>query len=66
MSKTFVVKYSNLPDSFRYAPYFVVLSSSEEKLINGIYSAYGKPLVMWECDNQTDARYWAEYLRSRV
>lgn len=63
---SWVVKYSNLPNVLDYAPYFIIGSSTEEDIINGLYSAFGKPLAMWECADVEDALQWMDYLRSRV
>lgn len=65
MQGVYVVKYSNLPDMFAFAPYFIVVGFSEEELIDGVYSVYGKPLIMWDCDNVPDARKWIKYLQEQ-
>lgn len=65
MLNIFVVKFSDLPAKFIYAPYFISVSSSEEELVNDAFSEYGKPLAMWKCDSVFDARRWAKYLKDR-
>lgn len=66
MSDIFVVRFSDIPRSYVYAPYLISWGFSEQDLLDGAFSEFGKILVMWECSDTEEAEQWAEYLRSRV